>query len=78
MTHQKKMDPELLNMVLDTIDKLEKEKLPVDTKLEMDHLGDFSNRTDPFYAGSGYCAPPHLLFRKLMEAWAQAPRKLPS
>jgi hypothetical protein len=41
MTEPSKMDPEVLNMVLDTIAKLEKEKLSLDVKLEMDRKGDF-------------------------------------
>jgi len=35
------MDPELLSMVLDTLSKLEKEKLTLETKLEMDRTGEF-------------------------------------
>ena len=41
MTEPSKMDPEVLNMVLDTIAKLEREKLSLDVKLEMDKKGDF-------------------------------------
>ena len=36
MNEQKKMDPEVLSMVLDTIDKLERDRLTLDVKLEMD------------------------------------------
>jgi len=41
MTDHSKMDPEVLAMILETIAKLEKDKLAVDTKLEMDRKGDF-------------------------------------
>jgi len=41
MAHANKMDPEMFQMVLNTIDKLEKDKLPVEVKLEMDHTGEF-------------------------------------
>ncbi|MCF8131107.1 MAG: acyl-CoA dehydrogenase family protein [Deltaproteobacteria bacterium] len=60
MTHQKTMDPDLLNMVLDTIDKLEKEKLSVDTKLEMDRLGTFPTELIRFMLGSDIAL--HLIF----------------
>ncbi|MBW2708865.1 MAG: acyl-CoA dehydrogenase family protein [Deltaproteobacteria bacterium] len=60
MTHQKAMDPELLNMVLDTIDKLEKEKLPIDTKLEMDRQGDFPTELIRFMLGPDIAL--HLIF----------------
>ena len=36
MTQTTKMDPDVLSMVFDTIDKLEREKLTLETKLEMD------------------------------------------
>ena len=41
MSQQSKMDPEMLVMVLDTLGKLEKDKLPLDTKLDMDHTALF-------------------------------------
>lgn len=41
MSEQSTMDPEILNMVLDTISKLEKDRFSIDAKLEMDHVGDF-------------------------------------
>ncbi|MBW2094913.1 MAG: acyl-CoA dehydrogenase family protein [Deltaproteobacteria bacterium] len=41
MAQANKMDPEMFQMVLNTIDKLEKDKLPVEVKLEMDHTGEF-------------------------------------
>jgi len=36
-----KMDPEMLLMVLDTLGKLEKDKLPLDMKLDLDHTANF-------------------------------------
>jgi len=41
MAEQPRMDPETLSMVLDTIDKLEKDRLSLETKLEMDRKGEF-------------------------------------
>ena len=41
MTQHPKMDPEVLSMILETISKLEKDRLTLDTKLDMDHKGDF-------------------------------------
>ncbi len=41
MNQQGKMDPEILNMVLDTISKLERDRLSLETKLEMDRTGEF-------------------------------------
>ncbi|MCP4666164.1 MAG: acyl-CoA dehydrogenase [Deltaproteobacteria bacterium] len=41
MPEQPHMDPEMLSMVLDTIDKVERDKLTLETKLEMDRKGDF-------------------------------------
>jgi len=41
MTGQPKMDPEVLSMVLDTIGKLEKERITLPVRLEMDEKGDF-------------------------------------
>jgi alkylation response protein AidB-like acyl-CoA dehydrogenase len=41
MTDKSAMDPEVLSMVLDTIDKLERDRLPLETKLEMDRDGEF-------------------------------------
>lgn len=37
----RKLDPETLQMVLDTIDRLEKDRLPLKTKLELDRSGEF-------------------------------------
>ena len=41
MAEQARMDTEMLSMVLDTIDKLERDRLSLDTKLEMDRKGEF-------------------------------------
>ena len=41
MAQDTKMDPEMLSMVLDTIDKLERDRLSLETKLELDRIGDF-------------------------------------
>jgi len=41
MTEATQMDPEMFQMVLNTIDKLEKDKVPVEVKLEMDRTGEF-------------------------------------
>ena len=41
MSEQSKMDPEVLSMVLDTLSKLERDKIGLESKLEMDHEGIF-------------------------------------
>jgi len=41
MSGKGRMDPEMLAMVLETISKLERERLSLETKLEMDRDGDF-------------------------------------
>ncbi|MBN1907205.1 MAG: acyl-CoA dehydrogenase family protein [Deltaproteobacteria bacterium] len=41
MSEITRMDPEMLTMVLDTINKLEKEKITLEAKLEMDKEGEF-------------------------------------
>ena len=41
MTGHSKMDPEVLSMVLDTIGKLEKERITLPVRLKMDEKGDF-------------------------------------
>ena len=51
MTEQTRLDPEMLSMVLDTIDKLEKEKITLDAKLEMDRVGDFPEELIRFMLG---------------------------
>jgi len=41
MDEQSKMDPEVLSMVLDTIAKLERDRITIENKLNMDKDGDF-------------------------------------
>ena len=60
MTAQPKMDPEVLSMVLDTIEKLEREKLPLETKLEMDRIGEFPEKLIRFMLGPDIAL--HLIF----------------
>jgi alkylation response protein AidB-like acyl-CoA dehydrogenase len=60
MTHQKKMDPEIFSMVMDTIDRLEKDKLPVETKLKLDHDGEFPMELIRFMLGHEIAL--HLIF----------------
>ena len=54
------MDPEVLSMVLDTIEKLEREKLPLETKLEMDRIGEFPEKLIRFMLGPDIAL--HLIF----------------
>jgi len=60
MTQQTKMDPEILSMVLDTIEKLEREKLPLETKLDMDRSGEFPSELIQFMLGPDIAL--HLIF----------------
>jgi alkylation response protein AidB-like acyl-CoA dehydrogenase len=60
MTEQTKMDPEVLSMVLDTISKLEKEKVTLETKLEIDHEGAFPTELIRFMLGPEVAL--HLIF----------------
>ncbi|MCP4683409.1 MAG: acyl-CoA dehydrogenase [Desulfobacterales bacterium] len=60
MAQQTKMDPEILSMVLDTIDKLEKEKISLETKLEMDKTGEFPEELIRFMLGPEIAL--HLIF----------------
>jgi alkylation response protein AidB-like acyl-CoA dehydrogenase len=60
MSEQSTMDPEILNMVLDTISKLEKDRLSIDAKLEMDHVGDFPMDLIRFMLGPEVAL--HLIF----------------
>ena len=60
MTEQPKMDPEIFSMVMDTIEKLEKEKLPLETKLEMDRSGEFPEELIRFMMGPDIAL--HLIF----------------
>ena len=60
MTESIKLDPEVLSMVLDTISKLEKEKITIDAKLAMDHEGDFPMDLIKFMMGPEVAL--HLIF----------------
>lgn len=60
MAQQKKMDPEVFSMVMDTIDRLEKDKLPVETKLKLDHDGEFPMDLIRFMLGPEIAL--HLIF----------------
>ena len=60
MTQHGKMDPEVLSMVLDTIEKLEREKLPLETKLELDKNGEFPVELMQFMLGPEIAL--HLIF----------------
>ena len=60
MTHTGKMDPEMLSMVMDTIDKLERERLPLETKLALDHTGEFPMDLIRFMLGPDIAL--HLIF----------------
>ena len=41
LKQQRKIDPEMFEMILDSINKLEKEKLPLETKLKLDFTGEY-------------------------------------
>jgi alkylation response protein AidB-like acyl-CoA dehydrogenase len=60
MTQQLKIAPEDLNMILDTISKLEKDRLSLETKLEMDRTGDFPLELIRFMLGPEMAL--HLVF----------------
>lgn len=60
MASEHTMDPDVLTMVLDTIEKLERERLPIDTKLEMDHKGEFPHELIRFMLGPDIAL--HLIF----------------
>ena len=60
MVEQSKMDPETLSMVLDTMSRLEKDRLSLDTKLEMDRKGDFPMELVRFKLGPDMAL--HLIF----------------
>lgn len=60
MSGKSKMDPEMLSMVLDTLSKLEKEKITLETKLEIDHKGDFPMELIRFMLGPEVAL--HLIF----------------
>jgi len=54
------MDPETFSMVLDTIAKLERERLPLEVKLELDRKGDFPTELIRFMLGPEIAL--HLIF----------------
>jgi alkylation response protein AidB-like acyl-CoA dehydrogenase len=60
MAVQSKMDPEMFSMVLDTLTKIEKEKLTLERKLEMDRLGEFPMELIRFMLGPEVAL--HLIF----------------
>lgn len=60
MTGQTRMDPEVFSMVLDTLSKLEKEKLTLEVKLEMDRAGEFPMDLIRFMLGPEVAL--HLIF----------------
>ncbi len=60
MARPSRMDPEVLSMVLDTLSKLEKEKITVEKKLEMDHEGVFPTELIRFMLGPDVAL--HLIF----------------
>ncbi|MBN1106336.1 MAG: acyl-CoA dehydrogenase family protein [Deltaproteobacteria bacterium] len=49
--HQSNTDSEMLSMILDTIAKLERERLPLQTRLEMDRKGEFPMELIRFMLG---------------------------
>ena len=60
MSGSSRMDPELFNMVLDTLGKLEKEKLTLEAKLAMDRAGEFPSDLIRFMLGPEVAL--HLVF----------------
>jgi alkylation response protein AidB-like acyl-CoA dehydrogenase len=60
MSGSSRMDPELFNMVLDTLSKLEKERLTLEVKLEMDKAGVFPTELIRFMLGPEVAL--HLIF----------------
>jgi len=60
MTRQTRMDPEMLSMVLDTINKLENNRITLETKLEMDEKGEFPEELIRFMLGPDMAL--HLIF----------------
>jgi alkylation response protein AidB-like acyl-CoA dehydrogenase len=55
-----KLDPETFSMILNTIDKLEKERLPLEKKLELDRLGEFPHELIRFMLSKEMAL--HLIF----------------
>ena len=60
LKQQRKIDPEMFEMILDSINKLEKEKLPLETKLKLDITGEYPAELIRFIMGSEMGL--HLLF----------------
>src|SRR4030065_204698 len=60
MTEQMKMDPEMLSMVLDTISRLERERITLETRMELDHDGEFPTDLIRFMLGPEVAL--HLIF----------------
>jgi alkylation response protein AidB-like acyl-CoA dehydrogenase len=60
MTWQAKMDPEVLSMVLNTISKMERDKITLEAKLEMDRSGEFPMELIRFMLGPEVAL--HLIF----------------
>ena len=60
MAAQAKMDPEMFSMVLETLNKLEREKLTLEVKLEMDRTGEFPMELIQFMLGPEIAL--HLIF----------------
>ncbi len=60
MTEQKRMDPEMFSMVLDTLDKLERDRLSLEIKLDMDRKGEFPSELIRFMLGPDMAL--HLIF----------------
>lgn len=60
MPSQNKMDTDTLNMILDTIDKLERDRLSLENKLEMDRTGEFPEELIRFMLGPEMAL--HLIF----------------
>lgn len=60
MAGQSKMDPETLSMVMDTIAKLERERLSLETKLALDQAGEFPMDLIRFMLGPDVAL--HLIF----------------
>ncbi len=60
MKEQSRMDPETLSMVMDTMSRLERDRLSLDTKLEMDRKGDFPMELVRFMLGPDMAL--HLIF----------------
>src|SRR4030042_1183773 len=60
MTEQMKMDPEMLSMVLDTISRLERERITLETRLGLDHDGEFPTGLIRFMLGPEVAL--HLIF----------------